>query len=81
MNKKNYISLANKAAATQIKELSKIKFKEKFDLITCWDYLDHILNPKETFKNLSKQVNYQNFFQIPIFHLDQYILKTRYLHQ
>ncbi len=38
------------------KELSKIKFKEKFDLITCWDYLDHILNPKETFKNLSKQV-------------------------
>ena len=25
MNKKNYISLANKAATTQIKELSKIK--------------------------------------------------------
>lgn len=34
--------------------LETITFDKDFDLITCWDYLDHVLNPHQVIRNLSK---------------------------
>ncbi|MGI0060962.1 MAG: class I SAM-dependent methyltransferase [Nitrosotalea sp.] len=60
-------------------ELANIKFDREFDLITCWDYIDHVLNPKEVIKNLSKYLKKGGLFFFAINNRDS--LSARVMHK
>lgn len=59
--------------------LENIKFDREFDLITMWDYLDHIVKPHEVIKNISKYLRKGGLFFFAINNLDS--LVTRVMHQ
>lgn len=58
--------------------LEEITFNQEFDLITCWDYIDHILNPREVIKNLSKYIKKGGLFFFAINNRDS--LAVRMMH-
>lgn len=58
--------------------LGSIKLDKEFDLITCWDYLDHVTNPKETIVNLSKYLKKGGIFFFAINNRDS--LSARVMH-
>jgi 2-polyprenyl-3-methyl-5-hydroxy-6-metoxy-1,4-benzoquinol methylase len=58
--------------------LAEIKLDQEFDLITCWDYLDHVTNPKETIKNLTKYLKKGGLFFFAINNRDS--LSARMMH-
>ena len=59
--------------------LETISFPTKFDLITCWDYIDHVHNPQEVIRNLSKCLKPDGLFFFAINNRDS--LSTRILHE
>jgi len=59
--------------------LETIKFDKKLDLFTCWDYLDHVLNPREVIKNLSNYLKKGGLFFFAINNRDS--LSVRIMHQ
>lgn len=59
--------------------LEKIKLDREFDLITCWDYIDHVVNPKEVIKNLSKFLKKDGIFFFAINNRDS--LSSRIMHK
>ena len=59
-------------------ELETIKFEQEFDLITCWDYLDHVLNPRAVVANLSKYLKKGGIFFYAINNRDS--LSARIMH-
>lgn len=59
-------------------DLETITFDKKFDVITCWDYIDHVHNPKEVIKNLSKYLKDDGIFFFAINNLDS--LSAKILH-
>lgn len=59
--------------------LATIEFDEEFDLITIWDYLDHVTNPIESISNISKYLKKGGLFFFAINNLDS--LSVRILHQ
>lgn len=59
--------------------LETIKFDKEFDLITCWDYLDHVLNPRIVIQNLSKYLKKGGLFFFAINNRDS--LSARILHE
>lgn len=60
-------------------ELETLQFDKEFDVITCWDYLDHVLNPKEVIKNLSKYLKKGGLFFFAINNRDS--LSARIMHE
>lgn len=42
--------------------LDTVSFDKEFDLITCWDYIDHVLNPHEIIQNLNKYLKKGGLF-------------------
>lgn len=58
--------------------LESIKLEE-VDLITCWDYIDHVLNPGEVIKNLSKYLKKGGLFFYAINNKDS--LSVRIMHE
>ncbi len=59
--------------------LETISFNKEFDLITCWDYIDHVLNPREVIKNLSKYIKKGGLFFFAINNRDS--LAVRMMHE
>ena len=59
--------------------LSTIKFDDEFDLITMWDYLDHVTNPHESIKNLTNYLKKGGLFFFAINNRDS--LSVRVMHQ
>ncbi len=59
-------------------ELETIQLDKEFDLITCWDYLDHVLHPHEVIKNLSKYLKKDGLFFFAINNKDS--LSARIMH-
>ena len=59
-------------------QLESIKFDQEFDLITCWDYLDHVLNPRDVIANLSKFLKKDGLFFFAINNRDS--LSARIMH-
>lgn len=59
--------------------LEIIKFDDEFDLITCWDYVDHVLNPIQVFKNLTKYLKKGGLFFFAINNRDS--LSVRMMHE
>jgi len=59
--------------------LETIKFDREFDLITCWDYIDHVLNPRQVIKNLSKYLKKGGLFFYAINNRDS--LSARIMHK
>jgi SAM-dependent methyltransferase len=59
--------------------LETIHFDKEFDLITCWDYLDHVLNPRAVIKNLSKYLKKGGLFFFAINNRDS--LSARMMHE
>ncbi|MGH2612576.1 MAG: class I SAM-dependent methyltransferase [Rhabdochlamydiaceae bacterium] len=43
-------------------DLATIKLDREFDVITCWDYIDHVLNPHQVIQNLSKYLKKGGIF-------------------
>jgi len=60
-------------------DLATIKFDKELDLITMWDYLDHITNPHESITNLKKSLKKGGLFFIAINNMDS--LSVRIMHQ
>jgi 2-polyprenyl-3-methyl-5-hydroxy-6-metoxy-1,4-benzoquinol methylase len=58
--------------------LGTMNLDGEFDLITCWDYLDHVTNPKETIGNLSKYLKKGGIFFFAINNRDS--LSARVMH-
>ena len=58
--------------------LETIEFDHEFDLITCWDYLDHVLNPRSVINNLSKYLKKGGLFFFGINNRDS--LSVRMMH-
>lgn len=59
--------------------LETIKFENEFDLITAWDYLDHVLNPREVISNISKYLKKGGLFFFAINNRDS--LSARIMHE
>ncbi len=59
--------------------LETIQFENELDLITCWDYLDHVLNPKIVIKNLTKHLKKGGLFFFAINNRDS--LSVRMMHE
>ena len=59
--------------------LETIKFDGEFDVITCWDYIDHVLNPKEVIRNLSKYLKKGGLFFYAINNKDS--LSVKMMHE
>src|SRR5437899_514129 len=71
--------IAQKKGHTVLSDnLADIKLDREFDLITCWDYLDHVTNPKETIRNLSKYLRKGGIFFFAINNRDS--LSARIMH-
>lgn len=60
-------------------DLETIRFDKEFDLITAWDYLDHLLNPREVIMNLSKCLRKDGLFFFAINNRDS--LSARIMHE
>ena len=60
-------------------DLAKISFDKTFDLITCWDYIDHVLEPKKIIQNLSKYLKKGGLFFFAINNRDS--LSVRIMHK
>lgn len=60
-------------------DLSTIKLEKELDVITCWDYIDHVLNPHEVIENLSKYLKKGGLFFFAINNRDS--LSTRIMHK
>ena len=60
-------------------DLETINLKNKFDIITCWDYIDHVHNPKGVIKNLSRYLKDGGIFFFAINNRDS--LSARILHE
>jgi len=60
-------------------DLGTIQFDQQFDLITCWDYLDHVLNPKEMVANITRFLKPGGLFFYAVNNRDS--LSMRMLHQ
>ena len=58
--------------------LERINFDNTFDLITCWDYIDHVLNPHQVIKNLTKYLCKGGLFFFAINNRDS--LSARIMH-
>ena len=58
--------------------LEKIRFDE-VDLITCWDYIDHVLNPKQVIENLGKSLKKDGLIFYAINNRDS--LSARIMHE
>lgn len=72
--------IAQKKGHTVLNEnLETIKFDKEFDLITCWDYLDHVINPIKVIKNLSKYLKKGGLFFFAINNRDS--LSVRMMHR
>ncbi len=72
--------IAQKKGHTVLSDgLDEISFEQEFDLITCWDYIDHVLNPKQAIKNLSKYLKRGGLFFFAINNRDS--LSVRMLHE
>jgi len=59
--------------------LETIKFDKEFDVITCWDYIDHVLNPHRVIENLSKYLKKGGLFFFAINNRDS--LSTKIMHE
>lgn len=59
--------------------LETIKLDKEYDLITCWDYIDHIINPKDVIANLSKYLKKGGLFFFAINNRD--CLSARIMHE
>ncbi len=59
--------------------LEKVSFDKQFDLITMWDYIDHVLNPHDVIKNLTKYLKKGGLFFYAINNLDS--LSVKILHE
>ncbi|CUR50918.1 SAM-dependent methyltransferase [Nitrosotalea devaniterrae] len=59
--------------------LEKITFDKQFDLITMWDYIDHVIGPHEVIKNLTKYLKKGGLFFYAINNRDS--LSAKILHQ
>src|SRR6185312_3328247 len=68
----------NKGHTVLNDNLDSIKLDGEFDLITCWDYLDHVTNPIETIRNLSKYLKKGGIFFFAINNRDS--LSVRMMH-
>ena len=64
---------------TRKDNLETISFDKKFDLMTCWDYIDHVVTPHAVIKNLSKYLNDGGLFFYAINNRDS--LSARILHE
>ena len=60
-------------------KLETIKLDREFDVITCWDYVDHMMDPKAIVKNLSKYLTKDGLFFYAINNADS--LSVRILHK
>ncbi len=60
-------------------DLETITLDREFDLITCWDYIDHVLNPHQVIKNLTKYLRRDGLFFFAINNRDS--LATRMMHK
>jgi len=58
--------------------LESIKLEGEFDVITCWDYIDHVLEPKKVIQNLSKYLKKGGLFFFAINNRD--CLSIRVMH-
>lgn len=58
--------------------LESIKLEGEFDVITCWDYIDHVLEPKKVIENLSKYLKKGGLFFFAINNRDS--LSVRIMH-
>ncbi len=73
-------NLAKRKGHTVLNEnLETIKFENEFDLITAWDYLDHVLNPREVISNISKYLKKGGLFFFAINNRDS--LSARIMHE
>jgi|TARA_R110002167_G_scaffold77108_2_gene214411 SAM-dependent methyltransferase len=61
-------------------DLETIKFDKKFDLITCWDYIDHIHHPQTVINNLSKYLKDGGLFFFAINNIDSLAVKIMHQH-
>jgi len=59
--------------------LETIRFDKEFDVITLWDYIDHVINPREVIKNLGKYLKKDRLFFFAINNRDS--LSNRIMHQ
>ena len=59
--------------------LENIKFEGEFDLITCWDYIDHVINPRQVIQNLTKYLKKGGIFFFAINNRDS--LSARIMHE
>lgn len=59
--------------------LETISFDKQFDLITSWDYLDHVLNPRKVIANLTKYLKRGGLFFFALNNKDS--LSTMILHE
>ena len=60
-------------------DLGTIKLDGEFDVITCWDYIDHVLNPHQVIKNLSKYLKKGGVFFFAINNRD--CLSVKIMHK
>ena len=59
--------------------LETIKLDDEFDVITCWDYIDHVLEPRKVIKNLSQYLKKGGLFFFAINNRDS--LSVRIMHE
>lgn len=59
--------------------LETIQFDKSFDLITCWDYIDHVLTPRKVVENLTKYLKKGGLFFFAINNRDS--LSVRVMHE
>jgi 2-polyprenyl-3-methyl-5-hydroxy-6-metoxy-1,4-benzoquinol methylase len=59
--------------------LESIELEGEFDVITCWDYIDHVLEPRKVIKNLSKYLKKGGLFFFAINNRD--CLSVRMMHE
>lgn len=73
-------TIAQKKGHTVLNDnLETIKFDRQFDLMTSWDYLDHINNPRTVIDNLGKYLKKGGLMFFAINNRDS--LSTKILHQ
>ena len=67
-----------KWAAARYRELI-FKLDGQFDVITCWDYIDHVLEPRKVIENLSKYLKKGGLFFFAINNRD--CLSAKIMHE
>ncbi len=71
--------LAQKKRHTVLNDnLESIKLEGEFDVITCWDYIDHVIEPRKVIENLSKYLKKGGLFFFAINNRDS--LSVRIMH-